>query len=380
MDKPFFILSNNYSIRERQTKQHGKKYDVIFRVVTQDGDYIQKVLSGYSTKTGAKQGYNDFVAEFCEFTRHNPFKKKKTRTDEPTIRKLCLEYLIELKPYNKESVIYDKTNIYAKYVYPSLGDKKVEEIDKPTLIEWQDDLARTKATGRETNLSAKYIRKIRGHLSAMFKWANDKYGYNLNFDGVRQTVVRKKKNMSFWTREDFDKFIAVVDDERLKMLFSFMFFTGRRQGEIFALSPDDIKGNEIVWEKSVTRKTLKDNKGNREPFKVTSTKEDKVQVLPVTPELQKMIASYKGEKPFYFGGERPCAPNTITRKFQRYTAKSGLPRIRIHDLRHSFASMLLKNGENVLVIAELIGDTPEQVIKTYCHISRQDLRNAVDKI
>ena len=213
----------------------------------------------------------------------------------------------------------------------------------------------------------------------MFKWANDKYGYTLSFDGVRHTVVRKKKNITYWTREDFDKFIAEVDDNRLKMLFSFMFFTGRRQGEIFALTADDVTPDEIVWDKSLTRKTLKDGSGKKEPYKITSTKEDKVQTLPTAPELRRLIAEYEGEKPFYFGGEKPLSATTVTRKFQEYTEKAGVQRIRIHDLRHSFASRLLKNGENVLVIAELIGDTPEQVIKTYCHINANDVKAAMER-
>ena len=375
----FYITSSKFSIRERKTKR-GKVYDAIFRIVDKtDGSVRQKTLAGYSTKSAAKVAYNEFVEDYCEYIRKSPFAKKTRTADEPTIRELCYKYLIELKPYNKESVIYDKTNIYERYVYPLIGDKKPSQIDKKTLIEWQDELTQTKARGRENTLSAKYIHKIRGHLSAMFKWANDKYNFNMNFDGVRQTVIRKKKGMTFWTLDEFNKFIAVADDPRLKMFFSMLFYTGRRKGELFALSNNDVKPTEIKWYKSVTRKVLKDGSGKREPYKITSTKEDKVQTLPTAPELQKLIAEYKGEEPFYFGGDKPLAENTVTRKFKEYAERAGVQRIRIHDLRHSFASRLLKNGENVLVIAELIGDTPEQVIKTYCHINAADIKAAIDR-
>ena len=59
----YYIVSNKYSIEERMSKLRGKVYDVRFRIFTIDGEMIQKKLSGYSTKTLAKQGYLEFVQE-----------------------------------------------------------------------------------------------------------------------------------------------------------------------------------------------------------------------------------------------------------------------------------------------------------------------------
>ena len=65
----FYISSTKYSIQERQTKKHGKVYDVVFRVVTLDGIEKQKRLSGYTTKFLAKQAYTEFVTEKCELVK-----------------------------------------------------------------------------------------------------------------------------------------------------------------------------------------------------------------------------------------------------------------------------------------------------------------------
>jgi hypothetical protein len=73
----YYISSNKYSLQERQTKR-GKVYDVLFRIVTMDGVEKLKRLSGFSTKSLAKQGYIDFVTTYCELVKNNPLKKKNT--------------------------------------------------------------------------------------------------------------------------------------------------------------------------------------------------------------------------------------------------------------------------------------------------------------
>jgi site-specific recombinase XerD len=96
--------------------------------------------------------------------------------------------------------------------------------------------------------------------------------------------------------------------------------------------------------------------------------------------VKREIAQYKGGAPFYFGGKKPLADNTVRRRFIAYTEKAGLPRIRIHDLRHSFVSMLIHNGGNFVVIANLIDDTVEMVTQTYGHLYQQDKLSILERI
>ena len=76
MQEKFYISSTKYALQERQTKKHGKVYDVVFRILTMDGIEKQKKLSGYTTKTLAKEAYTDFVTKYCELVKNNPLKKK----------------------------------------------------------------------------------------------------------------------------------------------------------------------------------------------------------------------------------------------------------------------------------------------------------------
>lgn len=59
---------------------------------------------------------------------------------------------------------------------------------------------------------------------------------------------------------------------------------------------------------------------------------------------------------------------------------AGVKRIRVHDLRHSFVSMLIHLGANYTVVADLISDTPEQVTKTYGHMYDEDKLSIISRL
>ena len=98
--------------------------------------------------------------------------------------------------------------------------------------------------------------------------------------------------------------------------------------------------------------------------------------------VQDIIKTYTPPKEgkFYFSGKQPLAASTVARYFKRYTEKANLPEIRIHDLRHSFVSMLIHLGANFAVVADLISDTIEQVTKTYGHLYIEDREKVISLI
>lgn len=371
----FYISSTKYSLQERMTRR-GKVYDVVFRIVTLDGIEKQKKLSGFSSKTLAKQGYTDFVTSKCELVKNNPIKKKDPTKQDLLVGDLIREYLASLPNQNKSSSIYGKQKIFKKFVLPYFENTKAKNLTKEALYRWQDELWNTKNDRSGNFYSYKYLSTVRAFFLTFLGWCESRYGIKNNFAEVTKPKKRvQKTKMQIWTREDFEKFIAVVDDPQYHAFFTMLFFTGRRKGEIFALTPNDIKPCSIVFDKSVTRKTF-----SGAPYEVTSTKAEKEQETPICRVVQEELKNYKGDTPFFFGGEHPIADNTLRRVFRNYCAKAEMQPIRIHDLRHSFVSMLIHLGANFMVVAELIGDTVDQVIKTYGHLYESDKQEIVKKI
>lgn len=165
------------------------------------------------------------------------------------------------------------------------------------------------------------------------------------------------------------------NNQRYKAFFAVLFYTGRRKGEVLALTPEDVKLDRISFTKTYSRKTH-----SGAPYTITNTKNEKKAATPICKPLQEILKDYDGQSPFLFGGDNPFSENAVRCRFNGYCAKAGLEQIRIHDLRHSFVSMLIHLGANMMVVADLIGDTVEQVMKTYGHLYEEDKLDIISKI
>lgn len=379
MSAEYYISSNKYSLHERQTKR-GRVYDVIFRIITLDGDEKQKKLSGFATKALAKQAYVDFVTSKCELVKNNPIKKKaQAPQEELKVADLAKQYFFSLQNQLKDATIYEKQKIFDLIIIPYFGAKDIRSLTTKELYKWQDELWAKKNPKTGKYYAHKYLSKIRAYFSAFLTWCAMRYeGVQNNLLSVQKPKRRApQQKMQFWTRDEFNRFIAEVKDPRYHALFSTLFYTGRRKGEVLALSREDIdlSAGTILFHKSITRKTL-----DGEPFNVTSTKTELQSATPICPTLKKELSSYQGEAPFFFGGQTPLTDNTIRRAFNAYCEKAQVKQIRIHDLRHSFVSMCIHLGATIPVVADLIGDTIAQVTKTYAHLYESDKRKIIAEI
>lgn len=369
----YYISSNKYSVQERQTKR-GRVYDVIFRIITVDGFQKQKKLSGFLSRTDAKQGYLDFVKKYCEPAFNKPIvKHSKTSL---TVKEIVPLYISSVFNQNKESSIYDKRNIYKNFIIPTLGDVQLKALTKERLYSWQDELWNMTRPNTGKHYTYNYLSKIRTSLSALLSWASERYDFDNLLLKIKKPKRRAtKEDFVFWTREQFDTFIRSVDNPQYHAMFTMLFFTGRRKGEVLALSDKDISDSGIVFNKTYSRKTL-----DGSPYKITSTKNERRGRTPICEPLRAELETYKGDAPFFFGGDAPIPETTLDHAFERYIKRSSVQPINIHALRHSFVSMLIHNGASVYVVADLIGDTVEQVLKTYGHLYEEDKLTALNKI
>lgn len=374
----FYISSTKCSVHERQTKLNGKVYDVYFRIIDKEGNEHPKKLSGFKSKTKAKEAHADFITQHCELVKG--IKKKiadeKKVDHDPLLYDMVEAYLASLPNQIKESSIIVKESVLRRHVLPRFDpDTKMSALTSAALYAWQDAVWAMKQEDG-TYFSYNYLSKLRGHFSAFLEWYSGRYDKPNQFTKVKRPKPRTaKQEMQFWTREQFEQFIAVVDKPTYRAMFYTLFFTGRRKGEVMALTAKDIGKDTIVFNKTYTNKV----KGGG--YNITSAKTDKNGLTPICPTLRAALADYDPPKGrFYFGGEKPIPPETLRRYFKKYCVAADMEPIRIHDLRHSFVSMLIHEGASVMMVADLIGDTVEQVIKTYGHLYQSDKMAVLSKI
>lgn len=375
--KNYYIKSNKFSIAERQTK-HGKVFDVRFRVINpQNGADIQKKLCGYKSKALAKNAFIEFITENCEFVKDNKLKKNiNIKKEELTVSQLYPIYIQSLHNQDKESSLVDKQLIFKSFYEPTIGNIELSDLTRDILFIWQDNLWSSINPKTNNFYSYAYLSKIRAQLNAFLSWVENRYEIPNKLKTIPKPKCKTvKEEMQIWTRDEFNTFIQFVNDPLYHAIFMTLFYTGRRKSEVLALTPNDITKDSIKFNKSLTTRTLDSTK-----YKITSTKANKVYSTPLSAPLKKEFESYKGSSPFFFGGENPIPNETLRRKFENYIKLAGLKKIRIHDLRHSFVSMLIHLGANLTVVADAIGDTLEQVTKTYAHLYEIDKINIFNKL
>jgi integrase len=87
------------------------------------------------------------------------------------------------------------------------------------------------------------------------------------------------------------------------------------------------------------------------------------------------------DNPFVITGQRPGAHLIdLQRPWRRVRARAGLSGVRIHDLRHSFASTALASGESLVMIGKLLGHKQVQTTARYAHAADESLRTAADRV
>lgn len=362
-------------------------YTVRFRWINEDGIEEHKRLTGtppWTTQSAAQMGYAEWIAQ------HPSHEKKGVISLE--FLPLYNEYKENLKTTVKESSYMSMTQRMDKYVVPYFKDKKVNEITAADITQWQ-----RKLNSLEHTLSTIYKTNIRTSFYHFFSYLNI-YGIANPLALVKGFHRNKeqRRKMQIWTEDEFKQFIAVVNDLRFRAVFMFLYLTGCRKGEALALTWDKINLNAktaeiestITKATDTSRKKSEGEKLSTLYRKTTPKTVNSYRTILLPDPLVECLRELKANaapSDFVFGNGSSIMPfNTLEHVFKKYITQSGVKPIRIHDLRHSHASLLINKGENSLstiyVIAARLGDTVSMVFETYGHLFPNTQRELLDKL
>lgn len=360
-------------------------YSVRFRWVDENGIVKNMRITdeqggGWLSRAAAQRGYDEWIAK-------HPLNKK---PDNRTVDFLPLyeEYKSYLMTNVKESsalMFLQRINIH---VLPYFHNKKVTEIKSADIIKWQAAIS-------DLDLTYEYKKSIRSAFNHFFSYLKI-YGFDNPLSKVKGfKKLEQKKEMLFWTQDEFETFIACVDDFRYKVVFAFLYLMGCRKGEALALKWSDIDfdAQTAYFHATLTRATdTKRLKNEGEllgaNYRLTTPKtENSYRRVIIPTQLMIYMKELKenATSEFVFGTNgKFMSFNTLEHAFKRYIGKSGVKMIRIHDLRHSHVSLLINKGSNQLstlyIIAARIGDTVDMVLKTYGHMFPNEQKSIVEKL
>ena len=341
-----------------------KKHNTYFTRFRVNGREIKK--RGFATKAEA-QAY--------EF-------KKKYEEDNPA-RIRFTELISEYRSYCKTNITYAtymRTGIFFdKFIIPHFPNKYIEDITELDCLRfWQYVQSLDKSSGYKNDILGSF-KGVFKHAEIYYKLKNNPSIHLQRFPKTREEKLRRKnRDMNIWTVEEFEKFIACVDDYVYKALFITLFYTGMRKGEILAHTWNDLKDHVICVDKSLSRKTDLDSSYEvKEPKTVSSIRD-----ITLNESLYQYLLEYKEQRTYIpgfsedwymFGTNIPLAENTLTRKKDEAIKKAGVKRIHIHDFRHSHASNLIANGVNIVAVSKRLGHTNvAMTLEIYTHLLQKN--------
>ena len=354
-----------------------------FREYLPDGTAKQKRLSGYKTKKEAQFGYEDYVKE-AEERRRKQAEQEAYAADPGNMLfdELLAQYMSFTKGRVKESSYYDIESKVKNGLSPYFQNKKIKEITPKMISDWIESI--------DYSYSSKIW--IFSTLSSIFKYGNKYYDVNNIMVKVdRPRNMEMPKEMQIWTPDEFGRVISHVDGRAYEMLFRTLYVIGCRRGEAQALTWEDLlPTGEIRINKSMTTKTRNSiysittpkNKGSVR--NVTAPSFLIEQLLRYQEEQKEQLGSDWNPSCFIFGGVRPLPSSSVDNKFNDAIKKAEVKKIRIHDLRHSCASLLISKGVSIVAVSRQLGHSNvEQTLNTYSHMMPDDktlIRNTLDDL
>ena len=334
-------------MKAEKDKKTGK-WLIQYRYTDWQGKRRKSTKRGFTTKREAEEWLRNFlITQKADFDmKFENFWKMyyadmETRLREHTMR--TKKYIVELK------------------ILPYFGNKRVNDITAADIRQWQNELIKI-------GYSPTYLKTINNQLSAIFNYAVRYYDLKSNPCAKAGSMGKSKaEEMDFWTGEEFRRFIDSVMNKRLSyMVFMTLYWTGMRLGELLALNPKDVdlEKRTISITKSYQRLGKKDV--------ITPPKTPKSKRVITIPEfLAADIKDYMDSLYDLQEDDRlfPITKYYLEHEMQRGIKESGVKRIRVHDLRHSHASMLIELGFSPLEIANRLGhEKVETTLNTYAHL------------
>ena len=343
--------------------QKNKKglWDVQFYYQDYTGTRRKKHKRNFPTKREA--------VEFVE-----QFKMKQSQDVGMSFKSFTEIYLNDMDVRLRLNTMKTKRYLIELKILPYFENKTLSEITANDVRLWQQELIKQ-------GYKATYLKTINNQLSAMFNYAVRFYGLTKNPCAIAGTIgASKADEMDYYTLDEFNAFVECLNDKPMSYYaMQVLYWTGIRCGELLALTYEDIdfEKKTLHITKSLQRIDGKDV--------VTSTKTKKgIREIALPDQLVDMLEEYtamlygkaSNDRLFLF------TKHYLENEMKRGAKLSGMKKIRLHDLRHSHASLLIsKLGAQPLLVAQRLGhERIQTTLSTYSHMYPEQGRELADKL
>lgn len=385
-----------------QTK-YGRRWRIVYElppsVDPDTGELVRRQTTrrGFERERDAQRALREAL-EGLDDGSHVP-------TDRLTVAAwLTEEWLPSIKPRNATAARRHRGTVSAatwdvyrgsldRYVLPRIGGIRLQALTPGHLDELYDDLEAAGGRGGRP-LSAKTVANVAGILHKALADAVRRGRLKRNPADAVSPPTATKAQTEWWSVDELRRFLVHVADDELYAAWLLFATTGARTGEVAGLTWTDLDldqgwmrvdwtlghvGHRLTW-----KPRPKSRAGERtmalDPATVAALREHRRRQLEermlAGPAWNETFTDWQGlaraDLVWTYGEGSPIHPKTLYERFLRHAVAAGLPRIRLHDVRHSYASAALASAtgwHDVKVISQRLAHASVAIrLDTYSHV------------
>ena len=355
------------TVRRRESGEWEYRFDAGMDPLT--GSRRRPGRSGFKTRREAEQALRTAIAAHEQ--------GRSVRASRRTVAQFLQEWHAAIKPSVRPTTWANYRNYLRFYVVPHIGDTRLQDLTPVRLNLLYGHLMDHGRIRGEGGLAPKTIvnvhRMLHRALRDAVRW--DMAPRNAAEDA--QPPRSRRPRITVWEPEEMRRFLGQVHGDRFYAMWLLAATTGMRRGELAGLLSTDLdfrhgrvtpSSPRVSVDGQVRESDTKTEAGNR--------------VMALDPQtlaaLHQYVQSWAEERRllgqptkllFVWPDGTPVHPDTITALFHKHLTAAGLPKIRLHDLRHSYASAALKSGVSPKIVSERLGHTNAAfTMQTYMHV------------
>ena len=337
-----------------------------------NGKRQQKWKGGFRTKKDAQAALTEILGQVAAGSYVEPTKK--------TVAVFLREWLPAIEGTVRPSTWRSYATNMERHVMPRLGQVALRQLSAPQLNAFYSELLATGRCDGRGGLSARTVRYTHVILHRALRDAVRWGLLSRNPADLADPPKQQRPEVQVWTPAQLRLFLEHVGGDRLAGLWVLLATTGMRRGEALGLRWRDVDfatsrvsisqtlgswGGQLVFAAPKTAKSRRSL--TLDPVTLTVLRrhhrlqlEERMRWGRTNDELDLVFAREDGS---------PVRPDTVTRQFAELSKSAGLPKIRVHDLRHTYATIALSSGAHAKVVAERLGHATIGItLDTYSHV------------
>ncbi len=291
----------------------------------------------------------------------DPLAERAAKAAVPTFQEYSLSTYLPYAKSRKRSWRDDEQKIHKVFI-PAFGKRRLTEITTRDIVAALDGVHKRRAPATANRYFAVLMRM----LNLAVQWSYLERNPMVGMKKFRENNARER----YLTSDEIVRVLKELEtwpNRAISGLLRFLLFTGMRRGEAMGLSWDRV---------NLDNATVFLNKTKNGKTRTVLLNSLALEVL-----RDEMQVLRKDGHPYVFPGHFRNAPIVCpTNAFHRLCEKLGIADLRIHDLRHSFASLAVNAGASLYDVQKLLGHSSSTMTQRYAHLADQTLRNATESV